>query len=112
LFRMKKNIITLIAAVFIGNSCSSQQIVSNTKLSLSDKKATHEAVALYKKLHQLVQKGYMFGHQDDLAYGVNWKYEDGRSDIKDVVGDYPAVYGWDLAGLEKDSPDNIDWIPF
>ena len=32
----------------------------------------------------------MFGHQDDLAYGVNWKYEDGRSDIKDVTGDYPG----------------------
>ena len=35
-----------------------------------------------------------------------------RSDIKDVVGDYPAVYGWDIAGLEKDSPNNIDGIPF
>jgi mannan endo-1,4-beta-mannosidase len=37
----------------------------------------------------------MFGHQDDLAYGVGWKYEPGRSDIKDVTGDYPAVYGFE-----------------
>jgi len=109
---MKNNIITFIAVIFIGTSCSSQQFISNTNLSLSDKKATPETVSLYKKLNQLTQKGYMFGHQDDLAYGVNWKYENGRSDIKDVVGDYPAVYGWDLAGLEKDSPDNIDGIPF
>ena len=109
---MKKNIQLLIITVLIGTSCSSKVIVSNTNLSLSDKKATPETVSLYKKLNQLVQKGYLFGHQDDLAYGVNWKYEAGRSDIKDVVGDYPAVYGWDLAGLEKDSANNIDGIPF
>jgi mannan endo-1,4-beta-mannosidase len=42
-----------------------------------------------------------FLHQDDLAYGwVNWKYKTKRSDVKDT-GDYPAVYGWDLGGLEK-----------
>ena len=69
---MKKNILTLIASIFIGTSCSSQQIISNTNLSLSDKKATPETVSLYKKLNRLTQKGYLFGHQDDLAYGVNW----------------------------------------
>ncbi|MBF4508000.1 beta-mannosidase [Flavobacterium sp. JLP] len=109
---MKKNILSLFITVFIGTSCSSQGIVANTNLSLSDKKATAETVSLYKKLNQLTQKGYLFGHQDDLAYGVNWKYENGRSDIKDVVGDYPAVYGWDIAGLEKDDKKNIDGIPF
>ncbi|GAA6766599.1 hypothetical protein AAFH68_25410 [Flavobacterium sp. CGRL1] len=81
-------------------------------MSLSDKKATAETVLLYKNLNKLVQKGYLFGHQDDLAYGVNWKYENNRSDIKDVTGDYPAVYGWDIAGLEKDDANNIDGVPF
>ncbi|TCN51488.1 mannan endo-1,4-beta-mannosidase [Flavobacterium circumlabens] len=96
----------------MGTSCSSQPISSNTNLSLSDKKATPETVSLYKKLNQLTQKGFLFGHQDDLAYGVNWKYEDGRSDVKEVTGDYPAVYGWDIAGLEKDDTNNIDGVPF
>jgi mannan endo-1,4-beta-mannosidase len=109
---MKKSILTLLISVFIGTSCSSKAIVSNTNLSLSDKKATPETVSLYKKLNLLTQKGYLFGHQDDLAYGVNWKYEDGRSDIKDITGDYPAVYGWDIAGLEKDDAKNIDGVPF
>ena len=109
---MKKHIIKLIAIVFTGTSCIANPIITNTNLSLSDKKATPETVSLYKKLSQLTQKGYLFGHQDDLAYGVNWKYEDGRSDIKDVVGDYPAVYGWDIAGLEKDDVNNIDGVPF
>lgn len=109
---MKKSIITVIIVVFIGTSSSAHPITGNTNLSLSDKKATPETVSLYKKLNQLTQRGYLFGHQDDLAYGVNWKYEDGRSDIKEVVGDYPAVYGWDIAGLEKDNINNIDGVPF
>ena len=110
--KMKKKLLTFLTAVFIGTSCSAAPINSNTNLSLSDKKATSETKALYKNLNTLVQKGFLFGHQDDLAYGVKWKYEDGKSDIKDVVGDYPAVYGWDIAGLENDSPNNIDGVPF
>lgn len=85
---------------------------SNTKLSLSDKKATSCTTNLFIKLQKISNKGILFGHQDDLAYGINWKYEDGRSDVKDVTGDYPAVYGWDIAGLENDNPKNIDGVPF
>lgn len=109
---MKKHFIMLLTAVFVSTSCESQKSNSNTILSLSDKKATAETQSLYKNLNTLSQKGFLFGHQDDLAYGVKWKYEDGRSDVKDVAGDYPAVYGWDIAGLENDKPNNIDGVPF
>jgi mannan endo-1,4-beta-mannosidase len=91
---------------------SSYAQTSNTKSSLSDKKATKKTNQLYQNLYKNINKGILFGHQDDLAYGVNWKYEEGRSDVKDVVGDYPAVYGWDLGGLETNSNKNIDGIPF
>ncbi|WP_163408355.1 glycoside hydrolase family 26 protein [Flavobacterium ajazii] len=109
---MQKTPLFLIILTFIGVSCSTKATTIDTNLSLSDKKATKETIVLYKKLQQLTQKGYLFGHQDDLAYGVNWKYEPHRSDVKDVTGDYPAVYGWDIAGLEKDDPNNIDGVPF
>lgn len=110
---MKKIILSLILAFLIGKtSCFSKNNINPSNLSLSDTKATTETNALYKKLNKLTQKGYLFGHQDDLAYGVNWRYEDGRSDVKDVVGDYPAVYGWDIAGIEKDDKNNIDGVPF
>lgn len=82
------------------------------KVQLSDNKATTETKNLFQNLNKLKEKGFLFGHQDDLAYGVNWKYEDGRSDVKDVTGDYPAIYGWDLGGLENDSENNLDGVPF
>lgn len=90
----------------------------------ADKSATKNTVALYNNLKNLLKKGIMFGHQDDLAYGVGWKYDPsastgsastgsaGRSDIKDVTGDYPAVYGWELGHLEIDKPVNLDSVPF
>lgn len=77
-----------------------------------DRKASPETKALYVNLKRVSKQGVMFGHQDDLAYGVNWKYEPGRSDIRDVVGEYPAVFGWDMAHLELDSLNQIDGVPF
>lgn len=77
-----------------------------------DPLATKETVQLYHNLKKTLDKGIMFGHQDDLAYGVNWKYVAGNSDIKEVTGDYPAVYGWELGRLEIDQPVNLDSVPF
>lgn len=79
---------------------------------LIDKKATTETKNLYKNLFKLMDKGIMFGHQDDLAYGAKWRYEDGRSDVKDVVGDYPAVFGWDIGQIEHKKDKNLDGVPF
>ncbi len=77
-----------------------------------DTLATKETVNLYHNLTRLLNKGIMFGHQDDLAYGVGWKYVPGKSDVKEVTGDYPAVYGWELGRLELDLVVNIDSVPF
>ena len=77
-----------------------------------DKNATSETVHLYRNLRSVAGKGFLFGHQDDLAYGVGWKDIPGRSDIKDVTGDYPGLYGWELGRIELDHAVNIDNVPF
>lgn len=109
---MRKTIAVLFATFLVGTGCSSKAQIIDKSSVLSDKNATAETKILYKNLVQLTQRGILFGHQDDLAYGVNWKYEAGRSDIKEVTGDFPAVYGWDIAGLERKSDKNIDGVPF
>jgi len=88
-------------------------LAQQTNFTLCDKNATVRTKALYQNLKTLASKGYLFGHQDDLAYGVNWRYQKGRSDVKEVCGDYPGLYGWDLGGIEKDAADkNLDGVPF
>lgn len=78
----------------------------------SDKNASKQTKNLYFNLQKLLSKGIMFGHQDDLAYGVGWKYVPGKSDVKEVTGDYPAIYGFELGRIELDHQVNIDRVPF
>lgn len=68
-------------------------------LSIVDKQATDETKALLANLYNIGGKGFMFGHHDDLWYGRYWYNEPGRSDTKDVCGDYPGVFSVDLASI-------------
>jgi mannan endo-1,4-beta-mannosidase len=95
-------VLLLIFSLFSGLSFGQQ----------ADKKATMETKNLYKNLTSLWGKKVLFGHQDDLAYGIGWKYEKDRSDIKELTGEYPSLFGWDISGIEKDKPENIDGVPF
>lgn len=77
----------------------------------NDVKSTKKTRALYQNLLYFSNsEQIMFGHQDDLAYGVYWKDEPGRSDVKESSGSYPAVYGWDVSKLGQ--PYNIDSVAF
>ena len=67
---------------------------------------------LLDRLTTLQQQGTMFGHQDDPFYGIGWAYEDGRSDVLETCGDYPAVMGFDLGGIEVGDAKNLDSVPF
>ncbi len=65
---------------------------------------------------------FLYGHQDDLVYGKNWSvgtdslsiaaFPIEQSDIKSVCGEFPAVAGFDLAGIELCDERNIDGVPF
>ena len=82
------------------------------QLQIVDKKASKQTKSLYFNLKKIAPNQIMFGHQDDLAYGVNWKkWHKKKSDVKDVCGEYPAVVGWDLSKLGS-SEVNIDTVDF
>ena len=78
----------------------------------TDPDATRETIALFNNLKELSGEHTLFGHQDDPAYGIGWAYEPGKSDCKITAGSYPAVYGWELGGLELGNPANLDDVPF
>lgn len=70
------------------------------------------AKMLINRLDSLRHRGIMYGHQDDPFYGITWHWEKGRSDTRELTGDYPAVMGFDMAGLELGDSLNIDSVPF
>lgn len=70
------------------------------------------SLQLEQRMRTLQQRGYMYGHQDDPFYGLTWEWDYGKSDILALVGDYPAVMGFDLGGIEKGDAKNLDSVPF
>lgn len=88
-----------------------------------NKKASTEAEAeaqaatpaqnLIATLDSVAKSGHFyFGHHDDPAYGYDWQYVEGNSDVKAVTGEYPGLMSWDLGMIEKDSAKNLDGVPF
>ncbi|WP_132053063.1 glycoside hydrolase family 26 protein [Pseudocnuella soli] len=82
--------------------------LANVRSWLVDKAATAETAALFYNLKKVAKTGILFGHQDATKRGVTdastqWANEQhlpavsrDRSDVKDVTGAYPAVYGHDF----------------
>ncbi len=71
--------------------------------------------ALLQRLKSLSARGIMFGHQDDPFYGLDWDDRDaagGHSDVLATQGDYPAVMGFELGGIEMGDAKSLDSVPF
>ena len=83
---------------------------TDTTSILSDPRSTSMASLLFSNLQKISKDHVLVGHQDALAYGMGWKGEDFRADINDVLGDHPAVFGWDLGHMGDLM--NIDSVPF
>ncbi|HWK56728.1 MAG TPA: glycosyl hydrolase [Parapedobacter sp.] len=86
---------------------SKELSLAEIKLQLVDQNATDETAALFYNLKQVAETHILFGHQDATKRGVDdgteWANEQHlpsvsteRSDVKNVTGTYPAVYGHDF----------------
>lgn len=78
--------------------------VSLPSQALVDDKAIPEVKELHQYLTDIAPKHVLVGQQDATAYGIGWfgkQYFDqyDKSDMKDVVGSHPALYGWDMEGV-------------
>lgn len=93
--------IALAAAASIAVSCSGPKA---------------EVGGLFERMKSLSETGaVMYAHQDDLSYGHSWtpdSEECVQSDVLDVCGDYPAIVGFDLGGIELGNPENLDGVDF
>ncbi len=95
----------VLALTFGLSSCS-------TKPEVVSSKRTLQTEALLSNLQQMPNKGIMFGHHDDPLYGIGWEGDADRSDVKSVVGEYPAVMSFDIGQIELGSNVSLDDIPF
>jgi mannan endo-1,4-beta-mannosidase len=75
------------------------------RVRIVDDCATRETRALFQYMRDLQGQGVMFGHEHTLTDGFTFDaFTEETSDVEAVVGDYPAVFGWDtliLNGFQK-----------
>ena len=70
------------------------------EVRISDAKATAKTAGLYAYLKGIGASDYvLYGHQNDWHHKVDTKSSN-PSDTYDVVGDYPAVAGFDVQAVE------------
>ncbi|WP_318310181.1 glycoside hydrolase family 26 protein [Flagellimonas crocea] len=100
--------------VVVMQSCSSYKKFVDQNTSLTDKTPTLGIKLLYHKVNNIKKEGYAFGHQDALAYGIGWKNNGNifKSDVHEVTGDHPAVYGFEIGHIEKGRVQNLDTVNF
>lgn len=110
---MNRNVLPIIVLVslIVMSACKTETAQPEVDLPI-DKNATAETIALYVNLKELAKTKVLYGHQDDLAYGYSWWDEPGRSDVKEVTGSYPAVYGWEIGDLRQDVEVSLDGVNF
>lgn len=89
-------------------SCNTKN--ANTFADSGRTQPTENLLANLKALGDSV--GYMFGHHDDVLYGIGWVGDSARSDVKSVCGDYPALLSFDLGHLELGDTVSLDGVPF
>ena len=97
-------------------SCNSLYNSIYQKPKLVDTKISKNAKILHKKLFYTSKKGIAIGHQDATSYGIGWKQEgfsnNMRSDVQEIVGDLPAVFGFDIGHIELGKKQNLDSVSF
>ena len=88
-----------IKSSFFEKSSESANNVGGVEQSETKKTPAKE---LEERLLSLREKGYMIGHTDDPLYGYGWRLDEGKSDIKAIVGDYPAIMEFEISGIDND----------
>lgn len=112
---------SIVMATLLLASCGSKpkNTATDAETDAAVPARSEAAVAMLGKMAAVSQqKLLLFGHQDDPSYGHSWNgctgdpAMEGRSDTKDVCGDYPGIIGFDLGDIENGVDKNLDGVPF
>lgn len=105
-------ILSIVCIITIMGGCNQKSQENRSGHQDEPSGRTIETQHLLKNLTAVARKGFLFGHQDATLYGIGWEGDSGRSDVHSVVGDYPAVLGFDLGKIELGHDKNIDNVSF
>lgn len=91
---MKLKLLIVLNLLLLASLAGAAPVGSGAKADDSVGKRSKLTQRLYDRLLAVKGKGFYFGMHDATGYGVGWRGDNDRSDIKSVCGDYPAFSGW------------------
>ncbi|GMN06788.1 glycosyl hydrolase [Croceitalea sp. MTPC5] len=111
--KIGKCVALILISIFV-MSCKSTLLTNSTTVNVTDPNADESAKHLMLRIREIPKSGYAFGHQDATAYGMGWKNDGTRykSDVAEVSGDFPAVYGFEIGHIELGHRQNLDSVDF
>ena len=77
--------------------------VTAVTINLTDDNSTKETRYLFLNLEDLSERALLFGMHDARGYGVGWNGDNDRSDVYDIVGDYPAILSEDMNKIQNNN---------
>ncbi|MBI5425850.1 MAG: beta-mannosidase [Opitutae bacterium] len=87
---MKNSVLPFLVGTCLALSLRAQPI---------DEHATAETRALFANLGTVARDHILVGHHHTTARGAGWRWQAERSDVRVLVGDFPAVHSWDFSLL-------------
>ncbi|HEY9543038.1 hypothetical protein [Prevotella sp.] len=107
---MKTHSIFALLALLLALSSCGKKNKSYDETGLSG--LTTRTENLKENITQLPEKGVLIGQFYGTLEGVEWQNDSARSDIHSICNDWPAVNGYELAGVESGKKSNVDGFSF
>ena len=114
---MNRIVLKFLVFILLGStflSCKTSLMRKSGMQVLADQNGDPSTKYLMMRIKEIPKTGYAFGHQDATAYGLGWKNDGSvyKSDVHEVTGEFPAVYGFELGHLELGHTQNLDTVNF
>src|SRR3712207_2009573 len=103
------SILTLLTLLLALSACDKKK-KSYDETGLSG--LTTRTENLKENILRLPEKGALIGQFYGTLEGVEWQNDSARSDIHSICNDWPAVNGYELAGVESGKKSNVDGFSF
>ena len=94
-------LIIIVAVISCRYEDESKLYQNKQNVQLVNKSATFNTTNLFVNLKSISETSIIFGHHHSTAYGVGWRGDKNRSDVKDVTGSNPGIIGWDFGDFAK-----------
>ena len=93
-------LLILVSIIVYAGGCTplndEHEYQKNNQIELVNTNSTYNTSNLFINLKRLSESYVIFGHHHSTFYGIGWRGETDRSDVKDVSGSHPGLIGWDF----------------